>query len=290
MISQNLITSVLLGMVITGVIPIIGGIVLLATGKLKGSSFWAGVLAYLISMIAYAIISLIYTFTAMDMTDLTSAAVMDEETSVTLNLIMSLISSAFMAIAMGICIACCMKLRTLKAAVSCGLGFSVGYLLTIAFSFVSIYLNFIQINSGAFDEMYRVAIEDGMITKEMFNELKSQMVNIPVSEMILTTVYAVLTSVLFIAIAIFIMWGVCTKNTFNGIAAATLVMVLTALPAVMPDLYVGIAIGSALSIVAIVIAFKMKDKIVPPQKPVVQDAFLQAVENSRQEEEQNQEQ
>lgn len=290
MISQNLITSVLLGMVITGVIPIIGGIVLLATGKLKGSSFWAGVLAYLISMIAYAIASGIYTFATMDMTDLTSAAVMDEETSQTLNLVMSMISSVFMAIAMGICIACCMKLRTLKAAVSCGCGFGISYLLTIALSFVTIYFSFVQINSGAFDEMYRTAIEDGMITKEMFNELKAQIVNVPVSEMVLTTVYAVLTSVLFIAIAIFIMYGVCTKNTFNGIAAATLVMVLTALPAVIPNLYVGIAIGAVISIAAIVIAFKMKDKIVPPQKPVVQDAFLQTVENSRQEEEQNQEQ
>lgn len=288
MIDQNLITSVLLGLVITGVIPIIGGIILLATGKIKGSSFWAGILAYIIAMIASAIISLIYSFTAMDMTDMMSVAVTDNETSETLNIIMSLLSSAFMAIAMGICIACCMKLRTLKAAVSCGFGFSIGYLLTIAFSFVSIYFGFLQINSGAFDEMYKVAIEEGMMTKEMFNVLKEQMVNIPVSEMILTTVYAVLTAVLFIAIAIFIMWGVCSKNTFTGIAAATLVMVLTGLPAVIPNLYVGVAIGAALSIVAIVIAFKMKDKIVPPQKPVVQDAFLQTVENSRQEENQEQ--
>ena len=136
--------------------------------------------------------------------------------------------------------------------------------------------------------MYKAAIENGMMTKEVFNELKAQIVNTPVSEMILTTVYAVLTAVLFIAIAIFIMWGVCSKNTFNGIAAAVLVMVLTALPTVMPNLYVGVAIGAAISIAAIVIAFKMKDKIVPPQKPVVQDAFLQTVENSRQEEKQEQ--
>ena len=54
MIGQNVIYAVLIGIVITGVIPVIGGIILLAAGKLKGSSFWAGVLTYIIAIIVYA--------------------------------------------------------------------------------------------------------------------------------------------------------------------------------------------------------------------------------------------
>lgn len=282
MIAQNVITAVLIGIVITGVIPVIGGLILMAAGKIKGSSFWAGVLAYIIAIVVYAIISGIYTFSTMDMTDLSSVT---QNIPTTMVIIMSIISSVIMTVSIGICIGGCMKLRTFKGAVSCGLGFSAGYLVTAAISLVSIYFQFVQINSGAFDTMYRAAIENGMLSKDDFNLLKEQIVNVSLSEILITTINAVLSAILFTSVAIFIMRGVCSKNTFTGIAISALVMAAATLPNAIPDTNISTAVSAAISIAALVAALTMKGKIVPPQKQVAPDPFLQSVENSRQNEE-----
>ncbi|MCH5192954.1 MAG: hypothetical protein J1F11_03265 [Oscillospiraceae bacterium] len=281
MIAQNTIMAVLIGIVITGVIPLLGGLILLAMGKIKGSSFWAGVLAYIIAMIVYSIASGIYAATTMDLSNLAS---MTTEISAIAIIVMSLLLSVFMALSMGICIAGCMKLRTFQAAVSCGLGFGVSYMLTNAIGLVSIYFQFVQINSGAFDATYRAAIENGFMTKEDFNLLKSQMINTPVSDIVLSTVNSVISALLYVAIAIFIMRGVCSKNTFTGIAASTLVMAASSLPSALDNIYLAMTIGSVISAAAFVFALTMKNKIVPPPKPaaMVNDPFLQAVESSRQ--------
>lgn len=282
MVTQNVIMAVLIGIVITGVFPVLGGIVLLAMGKIRGSSFWAGVLAYIIAMIAYTVVSSIYAVFTMDMSNIASVA--EGVQSPTVIIVMSLILAVFMALSMGICIGGCMKLRTFKAAISCGLGCGVSNLLTIAMSLASMYFQFVKVNSGAFDADYANRIENGFMTKEDFNVLKAQIISASSSDIIMTTVNAVISALLYAAIAVFIMRGVCSKNTFTGIAVSALVMAAASLPAAMPNTYAAIAIGAAISVGAFVFAWTMKEKIIPPQKQTVPDPFLQTVENSRQDE------
>lgn len=282
MIAQNVIMAVLVGIVITGVIPVVGGIALLATGKIKGSSFWAGVLAFVIAIIVTTIISGIYTLSRMDISNMTSIT---EDIPPMMTVVLAVVSSVILAAAMGICIAGCMKLRTFKGAVSCGLGFAVSYLLTSAISFVSIYFQFVQINSGAFDSMYALAIQNGAMSKELFNDLKEQIIKTSFSDIIISIINAVASAVLFVAIAIFIMRGVCSKKAFAGIAVSVLIMAAVSLPAAIQNANIATTVSAAISIVSLIIALSMKGKIIPPQKQTVPDPFLQTVEKTRQDEE-----
>ncbi|MDE6746169.1 MAG: hypothetical protein K2J72_05970, partial [Oscillospiraceae bacterium] len=57
MISKGVITAALIGIAVTGLIPVVAGLVLLAVHKIKASSFWAGVLAFAIAIVASSVIS-----------------------------------------------------------------------------------------------------------------------------------------------------------------------------------------------------------------------------------------
>ncbi len=281
MISQGVIYSVLIGIALTGVIPLIGGIALLATGKIKGSSFWAGVLAYIIAIIATGIAKIFVTLpTAMTELDSTSLNI---ETPLWQTIAVSVISAVILGFAMHILIKNCMKTRTFKAALSAGLGFGIPQLLTIAFGFVGMYMTFSQINSGAFDQMYAMAVDMGAITKEMVAEMKAIYTDLTVNDIIAQILAAFGNTLIMAAAAIIIMLGVTKKkslcSTFAVIGGISVTSIVTA---IIPNLIVASVIALAIGAAAFVFAYRMKNSIVAPEKPTAaNDAFMQSIANSK---------
>ena len=280
MISQGVIYAVLIGIVLTGVIPLIGGIALLAMGKIKGSSFWAGVLAFLIAAIVSGIGTIVVTIpTAMT----PESASLTAEPPMWQLIAVSLITAVVLGFAMLILIRNCMKTRTFKAAVSAGLGFAIPQLLTIAFSLVSMYLTFSQINSGAFDQIYAMSVDMGVITKEMVAEMKAVYIEFTAMDAIAQILGSFGTALLYVAAAIVIMFFVIKKQamigtiiSIGGICAASIVtsLITNALVAGV----IALAIGAA----AFIFAYRMKDDIVPPEKATAaNDSFMQSVASAK---------
>jgi len=276
MISQSVIYSVLIGIVITGIVPLIGGIALLAMGKIKGSSFWAGVLAFMIAAIVSGIGTVIVTIPTA-MTEMDSASLTAQPPAWQL-IAVSLITAVVLGFAMLILIRNCMKTRTFKAAASAGLGFAIPQLLTIAFSLVSMYLTFSQINSGAFDQIYAMSVDMGVITKEMVAEMKAVYIEFTAMDAIAQILGAIGTALLYVAAAIVIMLFVIKKQAMIGtlisIGGIGVTSIVTSL--ITNALVTGI-IALAIGAAAFIFAYRMKDDIVPPQPAAANDSFMQSV-------------
>jgi|GEM_PF-3079840 len=283
MISQSVIYSVLIGIVITGVVPIIGGIALLAMGKVKGSSFWAGVLAYLIAAIITGIGTIIVTMpTAMTSTE---SASLTAQPPVWQLIAVSLISAVILGFSMLILIKNCMKTRTFKAAVSAGLGYGIPQLLTIAFSLVSMYLTFSQINSGAFDQIYAMSVDMGVLTKEMVAEMKAIYIEFTVNDAIAQILGAIGTALLLVAAAIVIMVFVTKKKAMLGaLMAIGGIGATSIITSVITNTLVAGVIAVAIGAAAFIFASRMKDSIAAPEKATAaNDAFMQSVANAKEE-------
>ena len=283
MISQSVIYSVLIGIALTGIVPLIGGIALLAMGKIKGSSFWAGVLAFIIAAIITAIGTIVVTIpTSMPEMDTAS---LTAEPPVWQLIAVALISAVVIGFSMLILIKNCMKTRTFKAAVSAGLGYGIPQLLTIAFSLVSMYLTFSQINSGAFDQIYAMSVEMGVITKEMVAEMKAIYIEFTVNDAIAQILAAFSNALLMVAAAIVIMLFVIKKKAILGalisIAGIGITSIVTSL---IENMLVASIIALAIGAAAFIFAYRMKDDIVPPtQQTAANDSFMQSVANAKEE-------
>ena len=283
MISQNVIYSVLIGIVLTGIVPLIGGIALLAMGKIKGSSFWAGVLAYIIAIIATGIATLFVTLpTAMSQLDTTS---LTAETPLWQTIAVSVISAVILGFSMLILINSCMKTRTFKAAVSAGLGFGIPQLLTIAFGFVGMYMTFSQINSGAFDQSYAMLVDMGGMSKEMVAEMKAMYTDLTVNDIIAQILSAFGNVLLMAAAAVVIMLFVTKKKAILGaLAVIGGIGVTSIVTSVISDLLIASVIALAIGAAAFIFAYRMKDGIVPPEKTTAaNDAFMQSIANAQEE-------
>lgn len=264
--------AVLIGIVITGVIPFIGGIVLLLMGRIKGSSFWAGVLALLIAMIATAIFGAVMAIPLMDMM---------QNNPIMFGAISTVITSLCVVIAMGICEGACMKTNTFKGALSCGAGFGIAYSITTAIGLISIYVTSGMINSGQFDALYSTAIDAGAITKEQLYEMKAQFIEFTLSDMVLQISVTVAFAVVMAACAVFIMYGKCSKNLALAIISSVIIAALDGLAGMIPNAITASVVSLAIAAAAMIFAFRIKDKVAEEQKPAVQDSFMQAVENAR---------
>lgn len=283
MISRNVITAALIGLAVTGLIPVIVGLVLLAVHKIKASSFWAGVLAYIIATVVYSILTGIISAAVMISSSGGNISGMmnsltNENSS--LAIIISICLGVAFVLAMSICIGGCMKTRTFNAALSCGLGFGISYLVMNAINFFSAYSVFSQINSGAFDKLYAPMVSQGIIDKETVNQLKETYVSQTAEGILISIVSAVAVALLMAAAAVFIMRGVCAKKAFAGIGAA---LVLFAAQFGISGLIanagaaaiVAVAIGAA----ALIFAVRMRKDVVPPEKPsYAGDSFMQSIE------------
>lgn len=280
MISQGVIYAVLIGIVLTGVIPLIGGIALLAMGKIKGSSFWAGVLAFLIAAIVSGIGTIIVTIPT---TMSAESASLTAEPPAWQLIAVSLITAVVLGFAMLILIRNCMKTRTFKAAVSAGLGFAVPQLLTIAFSLVSMYLTFSQINSGAFDQLYAMSVDMGVITKEMVAEMKAVYLEFSAMDAIAQILGSFGTALLYVAAAIVIMLFVIKKQAMIGtLLAIGGIGVTSVITSVITNALVAGIIALAIGAAAFIFAYRMKDDIVPPAQPTAaNDTFMQSVASAK---------
>ncbi|MDE7302228.1 MAG: hypothetical protein K2N60_02785 [Oscillospiraceae bacterium] len=288
MISREVITAALIGIVVTGLIPVVAGLILLAVHKIKASSFWAGVLAFIIAIVAFSIISGIISTAAMissmkdGTTDIMSAAM---EGNSTLTAVLQIFMGVAIVLAMTVCIGKCMKTRTFNAALSCGLGFGISYLVTAAISFFSSYSTFSMINNGSFDNQYAQSVSSGIITKEAVNKLKETFTAMTAGDILFSIVLSVAVALLMAAGAVFIMRGVCAKKTFAGIGISLVLFaaqfgVMGFVSNAAASAIVAAAIGAA----ALIFALRMGKDIVPPEKPsYANDSFMQSIENAKSE-------
>ncbi|MDE6763934.1 MAG: hypothetical protein K2J73_09675 [Oscillospiraceae bacterium] len=287
MVSREVITAALIGLAVTGVIPVIAGLVLLAVHKIKASSFWAGVLAYVIAFVAYTILSGILSVVMMassglDMTSMMTAAT---ESNSSVSIIVTICLGIVLAIAMGICVSGCMKTRTFNAALSCGLGFGAGYLVTAAINFYSSYSTFSKINSGEFDKIYSTMVSQGFMDKETVNKLKETVTSQTSGDMIISIVSSVAVALLMAAAAVIIMRGVCAKKAFAGIGVSLILFAAQfGLSGFIPNAAAAVIVSLAIGAAALIFAVRMKKDIVPPEKPSYSnDSFMQSIENAKSE-------
>lgn len=285
MISQNVITASLIGVVLAGVVPIIGGIVLLAIGKIKGTSFWAGVLACIIGTIVALIPTAVLGISAgvissSDGSGGTSISAAD--TPIGINIIAQIITGICIALAMGICINSCMKTRTFKAAVSCGLGFAATQTVIIGISYAAMYITFSSINSGAFDQQYAQYVKMGAISKEMVVQMKEVYTVIAASDIYQNTLTIVFSGAALAGCGIIIMRFVCKKQAFLGMCAAAGIMSLSGIASILPNAFAAIIVSAAIGAAALIFAMRMKEDIVPPA-PVTaaDDPFMAAVNDAQ---------
>lgn len=271
MITQSVIATTLIGVVVTGLIPIIGGIVLMAMGKIKASSFWAGVLAYIIAILATVIASFIIGIAVPSLA----------QNTVVLGIVSAIITGVLFALSMGVCIKSCMKLRTFNAALSCGLGFGAGYAVTMAIGLVGTYITFGNINSGAFDVQYAKFVQMGAMTKEDVNMIKTTFMEYTV----MTIAQEILTAVFFAAAlaaaAVFVMRFVCSGKASLGILSAMATLTVYSIGSALPNAVAAIIVTAAIGIAALIFALRMKEQVVPPEKPAVIDPFMNSVENAK---------
>ncbi len=287
MISKGVIMAALAGIAVTGLIPVIAGLVLLAMHKIKASSFWAGVLAYIIAMIAYTIVGGIVSAVMMVSSGGIGGTMSEAmEPSVGLTVTLMVIMSAVFMLSMGICIGSCMKkTRTFKGAVSCGLGFGVGYMVTAAIGLVSNYMTFASINSGDFDKQYVQLIEMGMLDKETFSAMKEVYTSMTVTDTLIGIISAVAGAALFAASAVFIMRAVCARILFAGVGVSFALFAFQSMvQSIIPNAVAGVVIAAAVGAAALIFALRIREQIVPPPKPsYASDSFMQTVENSKNE-------
>lgn len=288
MISKEVITAALIGLVITGLIPVITGLVLLAVHKIKASSFWAGVLAYVIAIVAASVISGIISTAALmssikdGTTDIMSAAM---EENATLTAALQVLIGIVIALAMAICVGKCMKTRTFNAALSCGLGFGISYLVTAAISFFTYYSTFGQINNGSFDSNYAQRVSQGYITKEAVNKLKETFTAMTVAEILFSIVSSAAIALLMAAGAVLIMRGVCAKKAFAGIGISLVLFAAQfGIMGFVSNTAAASIVAAAIGAAALVFALRMGKDIVPPEKPsYANDSFMQSVANAKSE-------
>lgn len=283
MISQNVITASLIGVVLTGVIPIIGGLVLLAMGKIKGSSFWAGVLACIIGMIVALIpTAIIGVFLGINNASNGETTANAAEVPVGINIAAQIITGICLALAMCICVKSCMKTRTFKAALSCGLGFAAAMAVMTGISCTTMYITFRGINSGAFDQQYAQYVKMGAISKEMVVQMKSVYTVITAADLYQTVLAAVFLGAAFAGCGILIMRFVCKKQAFLGMCAAAGILSLSGIASILPNAAAAIIVSAAVGIAALIFALRMKDDIVPPAPvSIADDPFMAAVNDAQ---------
>lgn len=288
MISREVITAALIGLVVTGLIPVVAGLVLLAMHKIKASSFWAGVLAFVIAIVASSVISGIISTAVMvssmkdGTTDIMSAAINENST---LTAALQILIGIVIALAMAVCVGKCMKTRTFNAALSCGLGFGISYLVTAAISFFSSYSTFSMINNGSFESQYATMVSQGIITKDAVNTLKETFTAMTVAEILFSIVLSIAVALLMTAGAVFIMRGVCVQKAFAGIGISlALFAAQFGIIGFVSNTAASAIVAAAIGAAALIFALRMGKDIVPPEKPsYANDSFMQSIENAKSE-------
>ena len=277
MVTQSTIAAMLTVLTVMGILPIIAGIILLATKKFKGSAFWSGLGSAFFSTIAVGIIQGIMMGAGM-----TTEALTEMPFVAILNGVLIVFDMVFMFIFLRFVLK---KSRSYKGAVSFGCGFGMFYLVTVGMSMISYFMSATMINSGTFDSTYSLSIQMGAVDKETVLMLKNQILSLKAAELLMSIPQYAALILALIASAAFILRGVSQGKTVQGLLISTVVHVLILVPSlVIKNVYGATAVMVAVGIGAFIFAHKLRGDITEPEEPaVVEDDFLKTVKNVQEE-------
>lgn len=277
MVTQSAIAAMLTVLVVMGILPIIAGIILLATKKFKASAFWSGLGSALLATIVVGIIEGI-----MMGAGLTTEALTQMPSIAIINGVLILFDMVFMFIFLRFVLK---KSRSYKGAVSFGCGFGMFYLVTVGMSMISCFMSASMINSGTFDSNYSLSIQMGMIDKETVLMLKNQIISMKAAEVLMSIPQYGGLVLSLIASAAFILRGISQGKTVQGLLISAGVHVLIMLPSlVITNVYAATAVMVVVGVGAFIMAHKLRGDITQPEEPVaVEDDFLKTVKAAQEE-------
>lgn len=277
MVTQSTIAAMLTVLVAMGILPIIAGIILLATKKFKGSAFWSGLGSAFFATIVVGIIQGIMMGAGM-----TTEALTEMPFVAILNGVLILFDMVFMFIFLRFVLK---KSRSYKSAVSFGCGFGLFYLVTVGMSMISYFMSATMINSGTFDSTYSLSIQMGAVDKETVLMLKNQILSLKAAELLMSIPQYAALILALIASAAFILRGVSQGKTAQGLLISTVVHVLIIVPSlVIKNVYVATAVMVVVGIGTFIFAHKLRGDITEPEEPaVVEDDFLKTVKAAQEE-------
>ncbi|MCL2053302.1 MAG: YhfC family glutamic-type intramembrane protease [Oscillospiraceae bacterium] len=270
MVSQETIIAILLAFFITGVIPAITGIVLLASRKLKGSAFWYGIL----SALAATIIVLIPALATQG-----GNPAQEGSAFVALQLLNAAVSAA--ALALGVMVIL-KKSRDFKGAVSCGIGYGMFYSISIGLQNISLYVTAAMINSGTFESMYAPAIESRRITREQVIEIKRQIIEFTALDSAAYIISALAGFMLYTALCLIFMKGIFANKKAIALLAGVCVSLACTVPVMLfqDNLFPASLAGAVISLVTLVISLRFRKSLSealpsPAPKP---DSFMNSID------------
>lgn len=277
MVTQSTIAAMLTVLTVMGILPIIAGIILLATKKFKGSAFWSGLGSAFFATIAVGIIQGIMMGAGM-----TTEALTEMPFVAILNGVLIVFDMVFMFIFLRFVLK---KSRSYKGAVSFGCGFGMFYLVTVGMSMISYFMSATMINSGTFDSTYSLSIQMGAVDKETVLMLKNQILSLKAAELLMSIPQYAALILALIASAAFILRGVSQGKTAQGLLISAVVHVLIMVPSlVIKNVYGATAAMVVVGICAFIFAHKLRGDITEPEEPaVVEDDFLKTVKNVQEE-------
>lgn len=255
MVSQELINFLLFGVIIMGIIPFISGIVLIKMQKLWGSNFTAGLITMGVAIIVNKIISVIIYVIFPSSKENTFFFT---ERSVPASVVLMILSGAITAILMCICVCMCSeKTFKMKDALSCSLGFGIGYLIYSAFSLLVVRENLVQIKKGGFDLKAFDAITQGYLDERTIDLSKLEYLSITFEDMLSQVIFSFGTAMLYIACGIIIMRSIFTEKlkasvTVSAFAIAATGVIYCVVTNVVSGSIISAAIGIPMLIFSII--------------------------------------
>lgn len=277
MVTQSTIAAMLTVLVVMGILPIIAGIILLATKKFKGSAFWSGLGSAFFATMAVGIIQGIMMGAGM-----TTEALTQMPFIAIVNGVLIVFDMVFMFIFLRFVLK---KSRSYKSAVSFGCGFGLFYLVTVGMSMISYFMSATMINSGTFDSTYSLSIQMGAVDKETVLMLKNQILSLKAAELLMSIPQYGALILALIASAAFILRGISQGKTAQGLLISAVVHVLIMVPSlVIKNVYGATAVMVVVGIGTFVFAHKLRGDITEPEEPAaVEDDFLKTVKAAQEE-------
>lgn len=273
MIDRSVIVMQLVLAFLFGLIPIIVGIGLLVTKKVRGSCFWCGVLGIFIASIVSGIGVVPIMF---DMDKLFEF----QSQKGTYFIAYTIAVTILLEIARLICTGAVLKKRrTFFDAVSFGAGIAAMQLVSVGYSMVTMYVTSASINSGTFDSQYIPAIDSGLMTKEQLIQLKQLYFDQNVTDLALMIPSTIFAAIVTIALSVLLVKGLREKRGFLCFIIAVVISAGSTYAAIaINNDYITAAIECVLAAAGIFYMLKVKDYMKDePETPAVLDSFMDSI-------------
>lgn len=274
-VSSGVIALELVLVVLFGILPIIAAIYLLAKHTVKGSSFWAGLLAYFISIIIVAIASTPITI-IMQKSSSDPSAIAQNKTYI---VIVAIITAVILGFTELLCCAKIVNTKNFKNAISFGLGFSFLIALTAGFSNFSSYLSSCKINNGTFIKQYEPLINQGVFTTDIVMNMQKQFTDITFFDLITSLFTTIFSMVIIIAICLLISYELTKKRGFITFLCSTIIYgIMSSLTLFISNNYMSIGIYFIVAIISIFIIKHIKTVFIETNKnDVNNDSFIDTI-------------